>query len=68
MYPVWPIVGKYSPSSGLVANKAAGAHAAGRADPVLLPLGGHLLDINPEGLDSIAEGGEESGATSVTGG
>ena len=44
--------GEYNPSSGLVATKDTGVDAAGRADPVLLLLGGHLLDGNTEGLDS----------------
>ena len=62
------LVGEYSPSSGLVATKAAGAHSAGRADPVFLPVGGHLPDLDPEGLDHVAAGGEESGAAPGTGG
>ena len=62
------LVGEYSPSHGLVATEAAGAHTAGRADPVFLPVGGHLPDLDPQGLDHIAAGGKESGAAPGAGG
>ena len=62
------LVGEYSPSSGLVAAEVVGAHTTGRADPVLLPVGGHLPDLDPQGLEHIAAGGEGSGAAPGTGG
>ena len=47
------VVGKHSPWSNLVAAEVAGAHTTGRADTVLLPVGGHLSDLDPQGLGTL---------------
>ena len=62
------LVGKHSPGSNLVAAEVAGAHTTGRADTVLLPVGGHLFDLDPQGLEHIAAGGEGSGPALGKGG
>ena len=62
------VVGKHSPCNSLVAAEVAGAQTTGRADTVLLPVGGHLFDLKPQGLEHIAVGGEGSGPSLGTGG
>ena len=62
------VVGKHSPCSSLVAAEVAGAHNTGRADTVLLPVGGNLFDPDSQGFEHIAAGGEGSGPALGTGG